>query len=73
MVKANKTITLEKKGLLSSKEKDVEKIAILRLRIESMRRLVEYSIGHTKDRLQHDFRNGIRIKRDCLDRLSIYL
>ena len=43
IAKANKIVTLEKKALLSSKETDIEEAANLRLVIESVRRIVEYS------------------------------
>jgi len=41
--KANKIVSLEKKALLSSKETDIEEAANVRLVIESVRRIVEYS------------------------------
>jgi len=44
IAKANKISSLEKKVLLSSKETDVEEIANLRLVIESVRRIAEYSM-----------------------------
>ena len=44
IAKANKIISLEKKVLLSSKETDVEEIANIRLVIESVRRIAEYSM-----------------------------
>ena len=44
IAKANKIVSLEKKALLSSKETDVEEIANLRLVIESVRRIAEYSM-----------------------------
>jgi phosphate uptake regulator len=43
IAKANKIVSLEKKALLSSKETDIEEAANLRLVIESVRRIVEYS------------------------------
>jgi phosphate uptake regulator len=43
IAKANKIVTLEKKALLSSKETDIEEAANLRLVIESVRRIAEYS------------------------------
>jgi len=42
--KANKIVSLEKKALLSSKETDIEEIANIRLVIESVRRIAEYSM-----------------------------
>jgi phosphate uptake regulator len=44
IAKANKIVSLEKKALLSSKETDVEEIANIRLVIESVRRIAEYSM-----------------------------
>ncbi len=44
IAKANKIVSLEKKVLLSSKETDIEEIANLRLVIESVRRIAEYSM-----------------------------
>jgi phosphate uptake regulator len=41
--KANKIVSLEKKALLSSKDADIEEIANIRLVIESVRRIAEYS------------------------------
>lgn len=43
IAKANKIVFLEKKALLSSKETDLEEIANIRLVIESVRRIAEYS------------------------------
>jgi phosphate uptake regulator len=43
IAKANKIVSLEKKALLSSKETDIEEAANLRLVIESVRRIAEYS------------------------------
>jgi phosphate uptake regulator len=43
IAKANKIVALEKKALLSSKETDIEEAANLRLVIESVRRIAEYS------------------------------
>jgi phosphate uptake regulator len=43
IVKANKIVSLEKKVLLSSKETDVEEVANIRLVVESVRRIAEYS------------------------------
>jgi phosphate uptake regulator len=43
IAKANKIVSLEKKALLSSKEIDIEEIANIRLVIESVRRIAEYS------------------------------
>ncbi len=43
IAKANKIVSLEKKALLSSKETDIEEIANIRLVIESVRRIAEYS------------------------------
>ncbi len=42
--KASKIVSLEKKALLSSKETDVEEAANIRLVIESVRRIAEYSM-----------------------------
>ena len=44
IAKANKIVSLEKKALLSSKEMDIEEAANLRLVIESVRRIAEYSM-----------------------------
>ncbi|PVX23622.1 MAG: PhoU family transcriptional regulator [Candidatus Bathyarchaeum sp.] len=44
ITKANKIIELEKKALLSSKETDIEEAANIRLVIESVRRIAEYSM-----------------------------
>jgi phosphate uptake regulator len=44
IAKANKIVSLEKKALLSSKETDIEEIANIRLVIESVRRIAEYSM-----------------------------
>jgi len=44
IAKANKIVTLEKKALLSSKETDIEEVANIRLVIESVRRIAEYSM-----------------------------
>ena len=44
IAKANKIVSLEKKALLSSKETDVEEVANIRLVIESVRRIAEYSM-----------------------------
>jgi len=44
IAKANKIVSLEKKALLSSKETDIEEMANLRLVIESVRRIAEYSM-----------------------------
>ena len=44
IAKANKIVSLEKKALLSSKEMDIEEIANIRLVIESVRRIAEYSM-----------------------------
>jgi phosphate uptake regulator len=44
IAKANKIVSLEKKALLSSKETDIEEAANLRLVIESVRRIAEYSM-----------------------------
>jgi phosphate uptake regulator len=43
IAKANKIISLEKKALMSSKETDREEMANIRLVIESVRRIAEYS------------------------------
>ncbi|UCC58284.1 MAG: phosphate uptake regulator PhoU [Candidatus Bathyarchaeum sp.] len=43
IAKANKIVSLEKKALLSSKETGIEEAANLRLVIESVRRIAEYS------------------------------
>jgi CRISPR-associated protein Cas8b1/Cst1 subtype I-B len=43
IAKANKIVFLEKKALLSSKETDIEEAANIRLVIESVRRIAEYS------------------------------
>ncbi len=43
ITEANKIIALEKKALLSSKETDIEEAANIRLVIESVRRIAEYS------------------------------
>ena len=43
IAKANRIVSLEKKALLSSKETDIEEIANIRLVIESVRRIAEYS------------------------------
>ena len=42
--RANKIVSLEKKALLSSKEADIEEAANIRLVIESVRRIAEYSM-----------------------------
>jgi hypothetical protein len=42
--KANKIVSLEKKALLSSKETDIKEAANIRLVIESVRRIAEYSM-----------------------------
>jgi phosphate uptake regulator len=44
IAKANKIVSLEKKALLSSKETDIEEAANIRLVIESVRRIAEYSM-----------------------------
>ena len=44
IARANKIVSLEKKALLSSKETDIEEAANLRLVIESVRRIAEYSM-----------------------------
>ena len=44
IAKANKIVSLEKKVILSSKETNIEEIANLRLVIESVRRIAEYSM-----------------------------
>ena len=44
IVKANKIVSLEKRALLSSKETDIEEAANIRLVIESVRRIAEYSM-----------------------------
>ena len=44
IAKANKIVSLEKKALLSSKETGIEEAANLRLVIESVRRIAEYSM-----------------------------
>jgi phosphate uptake regulator len=44
IAKANKIVALEKKALLSSKETDIEEAANIRLVIESVRRIAEYSM-----------------------------
>lgn len=44
IAKANNIVALEKKTLLSSKETDIEKAANIRLVIESVRRIAEYSM-----------------------------
>jgi len=44
IAKANKIVSLEKKALLSSKETNIEEAANLRLVIESVRRIAEYSM-----------------------------
>jgi phosphate uptake regulator len=44
IAKANKIASLEKKALLSSKETDTEEAANIRLVIESVRRIAEYSM-----------------------------
>jgi phosphate uptake regulator len=43
-VKANKIVDLEKKALISSKDIDLKKAANIRLMIESVRRIAEYSM-----------------------------
>jgi phosphate uptake regulator len=43
IAKANKIIALEKKVLLSSKETDIKEVANIRLVVESVRRIAEYS------------------------------
>jgi phosphate uptake regulator len=43
IAKANKIVSLEKKALMSSKETDREEMANIRLVIESVRRIAEYS------------------------------
>jgi len=43
IAKANKIVSLEKKALLSSKETDIEEATNIRLVIESVRRIAEYS------------------------------
>ena len=44
IARANKIVSLEKKALLSSKETDIEEAANIRLVIESVRRIAEYSM-----------------------------
>ena len=44
IAKANKIVSLEKKALLSQKETDLEENTNLRLVIESVRRIAEYSM-----------------------------
>jgi phosphate uptake regulator len=44
IAKANKIVSLENKALLSSKETDIEEVANIRLVIESVRRIAEYSM-----------------------------
>jgi phosphate uptake regulator len=44
IAKANKIVTLEKKALLSSKETEMEEMTNIRLLIESVRRIAEYSM-----------------------------
>lgn len=44
IAEANKIITLEKKAILSSKETNIEEATNIRLVIESVRRIVEYSM-----------------------------
>jgi phosphate uptake regulator len=44
IAKANKIVSLEKKALLSSKETDTEEASNIRLVIESVRRIAEYSM-----------------------------
>jgi phosphate uptake regulator len=44
IAKANTIVALEKKALLSSKETDIEEAANIRLVIESVRRIAEYSM-----------------------------
>ncbi len=44
IAKANKIVSLEKKALLSSKETDIEEASNIRLVIESVRRIAEYSM-----------------------------
>ena len=44
IAKANRITSLEKKALLSSKETDIEEAANIRLVIESVRRIAEYSM-----------------------------
>jgi phosphate uptake regulator len=44
IAKANKIVSLEKKALLSSKETNIEEAANIRLVIESVRRIAEYSM-----------------------------
>ena len=44
IAKANKIVSLEKKALLSSKETDIEEASNIRLVIESVRRITEYSM-----------------------------
>jgi len=44
IAKANKIVALEKKALLSSKETDIEEATNIRLVIESVRRIAEYSM-----------------------------
>jgi hypothetical protein len=44
IAEGNKIVALEKKTLLSSKETDIEEAANVRLVIESVRRIAEYSM-----------------------------
>ena len=44
IAKANKIFSLENKALLSSKETNIEEAANIRLVIESVRRIAEYSM-----------------------------
>jgi phosphate uptake regulator len=44
IAKANKIVSLENKALLSSKDTDIEEVANIRLVIESVRRIAEYSM-----------------------------
>jgi len=44
IAKANKIVSLEKKALLSSKEGEIEEATNIRLVIESVRRIAEYSM-----------------------------
>ncbi|MCJ7722070.1 type I-B CRISPR-associated protein Cas8b1/Cst1, partial [Candidatus Bathyarchaeota archaeon] len=44
IARANKIVSLEKKALLSSKETDIDEASNVRLVIESVRRIAEYSM-----------------------------
>ena len=59
IAKANKIVSLEKKVILSSKETNTEEIANLRLVIESVRRIAEYSMDIAEIVLNMTVETGI--------------